>query len=309
MPVLVLHGIAIRSEERFTRIIAKLNRKLGEHLRLIPVFWGDLGAQPRHLERLMGRHATRSEHGVDMVADAMRGVVASGVGRVLSWVQQQRGEAELAQITRETGTRIRQQSHGRMRGYLNDQFQSFRLTLTAAMLPVLTDTIVYQSPVRRACIHQRVREVLEQQAPGWGTPERPVHVIGHSLGGVIAFDMAVAQHQPLHIDHFITLGSQPALFHLLDPRPGVLPVFEDEPVTLPRTMRHGTNIWDAFDVRGFSVDQVFRLHDGSPPHETPVKCYFTAIEGAAFFQSHVGYWARTPAVRRMTEALRDPQTL
>ena len=306
-PVLVIHGIAIRGEERYARMVAKLNERLGDHLRLIPVYWGDLGASAEHLDRLMGRHPTRSADGVDMMADAMRGAMASGVGRVMSWVQRQQGESQMASLSRYTGSQIRKRSHRRMRGYLNDRFQDARLLLTSAVLPVMTDTIVYQSIARRQAIHQRVRQVIARELPGYGTPDRPVHVIGHSLGGVIAFDMAVedvTSHPdgPLCLDRFITLGSQPALFHMLDPRPGVLPAFGGEAVTLPPTIGHWTNIWDVFDVLGFAVDKVFALHDGKPPHEVPVRCYFTALEGAGFFQSHIGYWQRMPAIRRMREA-------
>lgn len=300
-PVSVIHGIAIRGSERFDKMTAKLNAAIGEHVRLIPVYWGDLGASPDYLEHMMGRDAQRSSDGVTMVADAMRGTVASGVGRTLSWFQHQFGEADQARLTRAVGSHIRKHAHRRMRGYLNERFRQMRLLLTSAVLPVMADTIVYQSPVQRQRIHDRVRSIIDDQLPGHGTADRPVDIIGHSLGGVIAFDMAVEQDNPLCINRLVTMGSQCSLFHVLDPRPGVLEPFEGTRVTLPPTIHAWQNLWDIHDMLGFSADQVFKMHDGSLPQEIVVRCYFTALEGAAFFQSHVGYWQRTPAIRRLRD--------
>lgn len=308
VPILVLHGIAIRGERRYRQLVSRLNEQIGPHVRLIPVYWGDLGATSRHLEKLMGRYDMRSHGAGQMFADAIRGTIASGMGRALSFIQHRRGDAELAEAVRNAGRQIRETSHRRMRGFLNDQFQNLRLSLTSAMLPVMADTIIYQSPTQRRRIHQRVRDVMAEHLPAHvgQSPDAPLHVLAHSLGGVIAFDMAVADsatdaQPPLCIDHFVTLGSQPAFFHLMDPRPGVLSAFEGEPVRLPTTLNDWTNIWDEFDILGFAANEIFELHDGRRPTEQPVRCYYTALEGAAFFQSHLGYWRRGPAVRRLQE--------
>lgn len=300
-PVLVIHGIAIRGAERFDTIIRKLNATLGEHVQLVPVYWGDLGASPAYLEHMLGREAQRSSDGARMVADAMRGTVASGVGRTLSWIQQQLGEADQARLTRATSSHIRKHAHRRMRGYLNERFRQMRLLLTSAVLPVMADTIIYQSPKQRRGIHDRVRQVLTEQLPGWGTEDRPIDIIGHSLGGVIAFDMAVSEEQPLYINRLVTLGSQVSLFHVLDPRSENLATFEGTRVRVPPTIDQWWNIRDVHDMLGFAADQVFQMHDGTLPREQVVRCYFTALEGAAFFQSHVGYWQRTPAIRRLQD--------
>lgn len=307
-PVLVIHGIAIRGNERFEQITSRLNVALGEHLRLIPVYWGDLGASPQYLEHMLGRDALRSSDGVTMVADAMRGTVASGVGRTLSWIQHQLGEPDQARLTRAVGSHIRKHAHRRMRGYLNERFRDFRLLLTSAVLPVMADTIIYQSPKQRRLIHHRVQRALDEHAPGWGTAQKPIDIIGHSLGGVIAFDMAVAEEKPLHLNRLVTLGSQISLFHVLDPRAETILPFEGHRVRVPQTIGHWWNIRDVHDMLGFAADQVFEMHDGSLPHEEVVRCYFTALEGAAFFQSHVGYWQRKPAIRRLRDIF-QPSTM
>jgi hypothetical protein len=45
---------------------------------------------------------------------------------------------------------------------------------------------------------------------GYGTIDRPIKAIGHSLGGVILFDLAVSTSgPPIWLSHLVTLGSQP----------------------------------------------------------------------------------------------------
>ncbi|MEU8728679.1 hypothetical protein AB0C68_04755 [Streptomyces tendae] len=57
--------------------------------------------------------------------------------------------------------------------------------------------------------------------PGPGPPDRPVRVVAHSLGGVVAVDMATAS-APLWTSSLLTFGSQAAFFHVCDPRGGQL---------------------------------------------------------------------------------------
>ena len=303
-PVLVIHGIAIRNPAKFLRSVDALGGEFGDGYELIPVFWGDLGAEGVHLDKVIARYPDRSGGMRDMVADSLAASVASGLGRTMSWVSRKRGEDEAAARIGEQASQLRADLKGRVRGYVNDKFQDMRGALTSAVLPFLADVIAYQSQGRRAVVHGRVREVIDKElGVEYGTASKPLTVIAHSLGGVIGFDMATAERDPLHIGRFITLGSQPAFFHLLDPRSGIVPAFEGEHVTLPPTLRRWTNIWDEFDVLAFGVSEVFRLHDGSKPVDRPVRCYRDAVRGAALLQSHLGYFTRRASLEAIREAL------
>jgi hypothetical protein len=303
-PVLVIHGIAMRNPAKFLRSVDALGGALGDGYELVPVFWGDLGAGGGHLDKVIARYPQCSGGMRSMVADSVAASVASGLGRTMSWVSRKRGEDEsAARIGRHAG-RLRADLKGRVRGYVNGKFQDMRGALTLAVLPFLADVITYQSHGRRAVVHGRVREVIDKElGPEYGTAARPLTVIGHSLGGVISFDMATAERDPLHIDRFVTLGSQPAFFHLLDPRSGNVPAFEGEPVTLPPTLRRWTNIWDEYDVLAFGVGEVFRMHGGGVPIDRPVRCYRSAVRGAALLQSHLGYFTRRASLEAIREAL------
>ena len=58
------------------------------------------------------------------------------------------------------------------------------------------------------------RATIDQVDPDLGRgPERPVRVIGHSLGGVIAVDIATAD-VPLWTRCLVTFGSQSPFFHV-----------------------------------------------------------------------------------------------
>ncbi len=298
-PVLVVHGIAQRKRDKVEADVARMNEALGDQYELIPVYWGDLGADDEHLDRLMGRYEQRAEGFWSMAADSALRPVVKSWGKSLSWVTKRRGDRELAAEIRDLSRRNAELMDERVRGYVNDRFQSMRRWMTGALLPWIADVMVYQSHSYRRKIHERVRQVMaERLPPQAGTAAMPLHVIAHSLGGIIIFDMAMAEHDPLHIQHLVTLGSQPAFFHVIDPR-GSLTPFAGTPVTLPPNFRGWTNIWDQHDMLAFSVGEVFRLHDGKLPREMPVRCF----RSTGLFRSHQGYWTRTAALRCIRKAL------
>jgi pimeloyl-ACP methyl ester carboxylesterase len=303
-PVVVIHGIGIRNPAKFLRSCDSLGSVVGEGYDLIPVFWGDLGASDEHLDKVIARYPERSGGMRGMMADKLAASVASKLGRTMSWVSRKRGDDAAADRIGEQTGRLHSDLRGRVRGYVNGKFQDMRVGLTATLLPFMADVIAYQSHGRRAVVHARMRETIDKElGPEYGTTAKPVTVIAHSLGGVISFDMATAEDEPLHIDHFITLGSQPGFFHLLDPRSGLVPPFDGEPVTLPGTIRRWTNIWDEYDMLAFGVGDLFRLHDGTVPIDRPVRCYRDVVRGAAMMQSHLGYFTRRASVTAVAEAL------
>jgi hypothetical protein len=131
------------------------------------------------------------------------------------------------------------------------------------------DVLVYQR--RRAAIHERVRATIDEVDPALGRdPDHPVRVIGHSLGGVIAVDIATAD-DPLWTRSLVTFGSQSPFFHVCDPRGGqLLPYADGTLVQLPPSLGAWTNLWEPMDVLAFIAARVFRLHDGSAPIDLPV---------------------------------------
>ncbi|MFG2320276.1 hypothetical protein [Streptomyces tendae] len=139
-----------------------------------------------------------------------------------------------------------------------------RSRLGPATTRFLGDVLVYQR--HRAKIHARVREAIDAVDPALGRgPDRPVRVVAHSLGGVVAVNMATAS-APLWTSSLLTFGSQAAFFHVCDPRGGQLaPYAGGQGVTLPPSLSRWTNLWEPLNMLAFAASTVFRLHDGSTP--------------------------------------------
>jgi len=290
-PVVLIHGIAMRREEKVAQYAESMQRRLGDRYKLVPIYWGDLGADDTYLHKVIARYPNRSTNFGAMVRDAIARPMVRGAGKARAWVEARRGDLRRSGVLYEHSKRRSTASRANVHGYLGDKFQEARLWLTQQSLPFIADVIVYQSHTYRTKIHDRVREVIDRElGEDAGRPGKPIKVIAHSLGGVVAFDMAVRNQDPLYVEAFVTLGSQPAFFHLLDPREGLAPFDEGEPVALPATIGRWTNVWDEYDLLAFGTGEVFRLHDGRVPTDTAVRCTRSRIKGAAFMRSHLGYF-------------------
>ncbi|MEM1355565.1 MAG: hypothetical protein AAGH88_11845 [Planctomycetota bacterium] len=303
--VILIHGIAMRSEAKVERYAEALNAQLGEGIQLVPIYWGDLGGDDTYLHKVISRYPDKSANFGRMMQDAIARPLVRGTHQARAWIEQKRGELSRSMAREQMSRKFSRDARQRVRGYMGDKFQDVRLWLTQQSLPFIADVIVYQSHTYRPRIHARVREVIDRElGEDAGRPGKPVKVIGHSLGGVVAFDMAVRSEDPLHIESFVTLGSQPAFFHLLDPREGVEP-FEGEPVTLPATVGNWTNISDAYDVLAFSTREVFVLHEGHSPEDLTVRCTRSRIKGGVFLRSHLGYFDNADTGTHVRRALEE----
>ena len=160
------------------------------------------------------------------------------------------------------------------------------------------DVLVYQS--HRAEIGQIVRQKLAEHG-GIGTAAKPAMVLGHSLGGIIAFDLAVGP-DPIHWSALVTFGSQSSILHVLDPRStGSLTKYDPDPYTpvkLPPTVGKWTNIFEPWDVLAFFASKVFdgeskkRIVDIEIPHQA-----------SSGLWTHSVYWTDENAIEAMREAL------
>jgi hypothetical protein len=177
---------------------------------------------------------------------------------------------------------------------------SLRHRLGPGATRFLGDVLVYQR--HREQIHARVREQIAAVDPELGRhPDRPVRLVAHSLGGVIAVDMATAQ-EPLWTSSLLTFGSQPAYFHLCDPRGGQLsPYTGHEPVALPNSLTRWTNLWQPLDVLAFAASHVFRLADGTSPVDLPLPHSATAG-----LWTHSVYWNLPELASAISDAMQPP---
>ena len=153
-------------------------------------------------------------------------------------------------------------------GVLN---QRLRASLMNGVAATLGDIVTYHSNKER--IQQRLWDAVNQHAPGYGTQAKPIGLIAHSLGGVVSFDAAVAPASgiPLYVDSFVSFGSQPAFFEIIDPRVSSTTYSTGHPIRLPSTIKKWFNLWNVVDLLAFTAGTVFRLSDGSKPEDIPVE--------------------------------------
>ena len=308
--VLLIHGIAMRSEEKVANYAVSLNALIGEQYELIPVYWGDLGADDTYLHKVIGRHPISADGFSHMVHEAVARPLTRGKGKVRAWIERRKGDRERSAVISRAAKQRSTDARQRVHGYLGDKFQDVRLWLTQQSLPFIADVIVYQSHSYREKIHARVHEVVQRElGHDAGTADRPIKVVAHSLGGVVSFDLACRSNDPLHLSALVTMGSQPAFFHLLDPREGVAP-FEGEPVTVPRTIGRWTNVWDEYDMLGFATDEVFRLYDGTAPLDVSVRATRSRLKGGLMMRSHLRYFTNkdtAEAIKLTLDASHDSE--
>jgi hypothetical protein len=157
------------------------------------------------------------------------------------------------------------------------------------------DVLVYEGD-RRAAIQGRLRQAVDDA----GLTGRPVDIVAHSLGGVIAFDLGAAQDDPLAIGRFITFGGQSPLFHVLDPEATVVaPYVSPTPSELPATIGAWTNLWEPRDPLAFIAAKVFVLASGASPDDRAVNA-----PASAGLITHTAYWA----LPGLAAAIRDELT-
>jgi len=191
--------------------------------------------------------------------------------------------------------------------FLGDRLGRFNQQLRGAIAPpfagFMGDVFVYQR--NQAAIQQRIWDTLAKHGQGYGTSDKPVHAIAHSLGGVITFDAAIhpdGQGRQLWLKSLTTFGSQAAFFHIVDQRRDLAQYRHNEPVVLPPTIGRWFNLWDSVDLLAFTAGTVFRLHDHTTPRDIPVYDSFSELIDNKLMM-HSIYWKSEELLTALKEVL------
>lgn len=117
------------------------------------------------------------------------------------------------------------------------------------------------------------------------TPNEPIVVVGHSLGGVISYDLLSHFRPDLTVDLFVSVGSQVPHFEemkLFKASSKDIPGPAGNQVPKPSNIKHWINVFDEVDIFSYSCKAIFKdVHDY--PYDT--KTYVVKAHGAYFEQS------------------------
>jgi hypothetical protein len=115
-----------------------------------------------------------------------------------------------------------------------------------------------------------------------GPAHEPLIVIGHSLGGVICFDLFGHFRPELTVDLFVTVGSQVSHFEEIKQlKTSNLAIRAPQKAPTPVNIKHWINIFDEVDIFSYACDQVF---DRVIDFEYDTQTYVIKAHGAYFEQ-------------------------
>ena len=253
--MLVIHGVANRDRSAFEAEVAALADALGPEVRLIPVYWGDFARHADSVDQVLPYLDWAASDGDD---DGEPGAFRTAVA-----------DRDMGQVFGSLTSGWKRRSAASRRKVLGVFYAMVRRQYLRASAQFTGDLILYQR--RKSELQALIWEAIMRHAPGYGLEERPVDVIAHSLGATMVFDLAVAGHPALHVDHLITCASQTAFFHAIGASPSPLDQADpDVAVVLPPTIRSWANLYVPLDPWAFLTAPVFRLHDGSEPQDIEV---------------------------------------
>ncbi len=279
--MLVIHGIGTRDRESFLEDVGALGQALGERVRLIPLYWGDLGGLNRPLDDVLP------------YLDWSKGVDAASGGREPATADSESAAGrDLGDVLDSVAAGWKRRSASSRRRLLAAIYRMVRLSYQRASGEFTADLVLYQR--RQWDFHARVWETLMSEAPGYGTAQRPIDVITHSLGGSIVFDMAVSGKPALHIRNLFTCASQISYFHLVGCSPRAIdPTGSGPHVTLPPTIGRWSNFFVPLDPWAFLAAPLFTMSDGQDPADIEV----FGDTGARVMTHAASYYWSHPIVR------------
>lgn len=191
---------------------------------------------------------------------------------------------------------------------LGEAFGTFNHYLRAALVPNLAEAIgdVFVYEHLRLEIQNRIWNAVDSNPStrGWGTQDKPIHVVAHSLGGVISFQAATSSQggRRLYMNGFVTFGSQAPFFHVLDPKGSSLSPYDPgTPVEIQDSIRKWTNLWEPLDPLAFIASKVFVIGPATlrrPPVDTPTR--HLASSG---LWTHSSYWSSDDLVEAIQTTL------
>lgn len=227
----VIHGANNRNEAEFRAGVDRLANQLGQGWVLHPIWWGTAAVD---LDLVRSGLAATFPPAPDNFWE-----INDGDGPTI-------GEAERQdEVRAEGGAPFYANAIWHGRRFALENFTG--ISADVFLYWHATDAILDQ-------VHKSIRDAVGDSGG--------VNVISHSLGAIIAVDLAA--RAMLSIDRLVTYGTQISIAHVLDPtrNPGLQPYRPPQSVLVPG-IETWTNLWNKYDPIAFAMSNVFRVSSGS----------------------------------------------
>lgn len=139
-------------------------------------------------------------------------------------------------------------------------------------------------------IPQRIIKAFD--AARAAAPNEPLVVIGHSLGGVISFDVLGHFRPDIEVDLFISVGSQVGHFEELKLYRTSDPAIKmPAKAPTPPNIKRWINVFDRVDIFSYSIEKIFDRFNVDASYDT--QTYMVKSHGVYFEQER--FWQRLRA--------------
>jgi hypothetical protein len=166
-----------------------------------------------------------------------------------------------------------------------------RAPLNATLGRFFGDVFVYMNS---RGVRERPGDIPRRILDDWdraraAAPQEPFVLVGHSLGGVISFDLVSHFRPDVIIDLFVTVGSQVSHFEemkLFRVSDVAIPNTATPRVPKPGNIKHWINVLDEVDIFSYACSEVFEnVHDLRYDTQTyTIKAHGAYLEQARFYE-------------------------
>ncbi len=121
-----------------------------------------------------------------------------------------------------------------------------------------------------------------------GLADEPLVIVGHSLGGVVSFDLLSHFRPDIEVDLFVSVGSQIAHFEEIKLfRDSDKSVTAPQKAQTPDNIKHWINVYDEVDIFAYAVKEVFDRVDIDARYDTQtyvIKSHSEYFQQERFFE-------------------------
>jgi hypothetical protein len=171
---------------------------------------------------------------------------------------------------------------------------STRDSLNAVLGRFFGDVFIYMDARGNAASPGQIPKIILKafDESRQAAPNEPFVIVGHSLGGVITFDLLSYFRPDINVDLFVSVGSQVAHFEEMKLyKVSDANVKAPQKAKTPANIKRWINVYDEVDIFSYTADRIFDRVDIDARYDT--QTYTIKAHGAYFEQDRFYQRLRT----------------